>query len=35
MVRYADYWTPNTWYNTLDGYADGKWRKIHMECAMF
>lgn len=34
-VLNMDYWIPNTWYNTLDGYADGKWRKIHMECAMF
>ena len=34
-VLNMDYWTPNTWYNTLNGYADGKKRKIHVEGGVF
>ena len=34
-VLNMDYWTPNTWYNTLDGFADGKPRKIHLEGRVF
>lgn len=34
-VLNMDYWTPNTWYNTLNGFADGKPRKIHLEGGVF
>lgn len=34
-VLNMDYWTPNKWYNTLNGFADGKERKIHMEGGVF
>lgn len=34
-VLNMDYWTPNAWYNTLNGFADGKPRKIHLEGGVF
>ena len=34
-VLNMDYWVPNTWYNTLNGFADGKPRKIHVEGGVF
>lgn len=34
-VLNMDYWVPNTWYNTLNGFADGKPRKIHLEGGIF
>ena len=34
-VLNMDYWTQNAWYNTLNGFADGKPRKILLEGGVF
>lgn len=34
-VMNMDYWVPNKWYNTIVGFADGKERKIHLDCDVF
>ena len=34
-VLNMDYWHPNKWYNTIEGFADGVERKIHLDCDVF
>lgn len=34
-VLNMDYWTPQNHYNTCDGFADGKPRKIHLDGMVF
>lgn len=34
-VLNMDYWIPDKWYNTIVGVADGKERKIHLDCEVF
>ncbi len=34
-VLNMEYWTPQIHYNTCDGLADGKPRKIHLDGAVF
>ena len=34
-VLNMEFWTPNKWYNTAIGLADGVERKIHLDCDVF
>ena len=34
-VLNMEFWTPNKWYNTIVGLADGVERKIHLDCDVF
>ncbi|MDE5808747.1 MAG: hypothetical protein K2H59_00525 [Muribaculaceae bacterium] len=35
LIMTFEYWTPNTHYNTVNGFADGLQRKIHLDGGVF